>query len=218
MSSSAASAAWVRRYPMSLAEQKIDFLIIEQLPERYAAAEERGFHAIQASATDEAALKVAGIEKASYFISLLASDADNMFAVLTARELNPRLKIISRAFDAVNEKKLYKIGADLVISPYQLSSTRIVSTVLKPNVVDFFDLAIRSQKISLSIEELCISGQSPLAGKRIRDNSLRSQYNAIVVAVKRDGQMFFNPPADFEIQAGDILIVLGEKNKLLEIV
>lgn len=200
-----------------LKSMKMAFVIIENSPERFALGEERELSILSGDATDEEMLKVAGIDKAGYFLSLLSSDSDNMLAILTVRELNPSIKIITRSFDPVNEKRLRRIGADGVISPYDLSSARIVSTVIKPNVVDFFDIVIDSPQLSLSLEELKISEDSELSGKRIRDSFLREKYNAIVVAVKRGDTTYFNPSPDFNFAGEDILIVLGERQKIQEI-
>jgi voltage-gated potassium channel len=168
-------------------------------------------------ATCEDALRKVGVDCATTFISLLASDADNIFTVMAVRELNPSINIISRALDIVNEKRLYKVGANRVVTPYELGSRRIVNTVLRPNVVDFMDLMVSSPTMSLSIEELTIHEDSPFVNKIIRDSGLRQHYNSMVIAIKRGGEMLFNPSSEQEILVGDILIIVGEKDKLLNI-
>jgi voltage-gated potassium channel len=200
-----------------LQKLKVKFVVIENMRERFANAEERGYNVILGDATDEEVLKLAGVDKAKTFISLLASDADNIFTVLSAREANQSIFIIARAMDAANKNKLFKIGANRVITPYELSSRRIVNTVLRPNVVEFIDLMTFAPKMSLSIEELTIQEGSVFAGKQIKDSGLRQSYNTIVISVKRGEEMFFNPSPTFEIQVGDILILVGEKEKLLKI-
>jgi voltage-gated potassium channel len=200
-----------------LHELKVNFVIIESDGERFANAEEKGYNVLLGSAADEDVLKTAAVEKAKTFISLLASDADNIFTVMTAREVNPSIYIVTRAMDAANKNKLHKIGADRVIAPYELSTRRIVNTVLRPNVVDFIDVMTYSPQMSLSIEEFTIRESSPFAGKYIRESGLRQDYNTIVIAVKRQDEMFFNPSPNLKIQAGDILILVGEKDKLLNI-
>lgn len=176
-----------------LQKLKVKFVVIESGRERFANAEERGYNVILGDATDEEVLKLAGVDKAKTFISLLASDADNIFTVLSAREANPSIFIIARAMDAANKNKLFKIGANRVITPYELSSRRIVNTVLRPNVVEFIDLMTFAPKMSLSIEEFTIQEGSTFAGKQIKDSGLRQSYNTIVIAIKRGEEMFFNP-------------------------
>ncbi|MBN2265958.1 MAG: potassium channel protein [Candidatus Aminicenantes bacterium] len=197
-----------------LAEAGADFVILEASPQRFAVAEERNYYVLNANANDEEALKAAGLEKARVFIGLLSDDADNILAVLTAREINPALIIITRALDAANERKMYKAGASRVVSPYELSSHRIVRMVEKPNVVDFFDGLLSSQKYTLSLEELLVGEGSAFADKTIREAGFRERFNAIIVAVRRDGEMAFNPGPDLVIRKGDILILIGERQTL----
>jgi voltage-gated potassium channel len=199
-----------------LQQKKIKFIIIENTPERFAAAEEGGYNVILDDATTEDALQKVSIDSAATFISLLASDADNIFTVMAARELNPSICIISRALDITNEKRLYKVGANRVVTPYELGSRRIVNTVLRPNVVEFMDLMIASP-MSLSIEEFTVREDSQFAGKKIRDSGLRQNFNIIVIAIKRKGEMLFNPSPEQEILKDDILIIVGEKEKLLSL-
>jgi voltage-gated potassium channel len=197
-----------------LEEADVEFIIVENSPQRFAVAEERNYPVLNASATDEDALKAAGIEKARVFLALLPDDADNLFTILSARELNPDLCIITRALDMGNEKKLRKAGATRVVSPYELSSRRIVRMVQKPNVVDFFDFLLSSHKYTLSLEEKVIGETSDLVGTTIRDAGFRERWDAIIVAIKRGGEMIFNPKPDVALQAGDILILIGEREAL----
>jgi len=198
-----------------LTQLKIKFIVIEHQSERFALAEEMEFNVILEDATNEEALRKAGIDKATTFISLLSSDAENIYTVMAARELNPRINIISRALDTANEKRLYRVGANRIISPYELGSRRIINTVLRPNVVDMIDLMTFSAKMSISIEELTIQENSPFANKKIKDSGLRENYNIIVIAIRRKGEMIFNPNPNEDIIPGDILILVGEKDKLL---
>ncbi|HLP44598.1 MAG TPA: potassium channel protein [Candidatus Deferrimicrobium sp.] len=200
-----------------LARAKLKFVVIENNKERFANAEERGYEVINGNATEEEILKQSGVQKARTFISLLSSDADNVFTVLTAREMNPPAYIITRAMDAANQNKLYKIGANRVIAPYELSSRRIVNMVLRPNVVDFIDVMVFGPNMALSIEEITVHEGSPFACKEIKDSGLRQDYNIIIIAVKRKDEMFFNPAPDHRILPGDILILVGEREKLLNI-
>jgi voltage-gated potassium channel len=200
-----------------LQQSSVEFIIIERDPQRFAAAEEHGYNVLNANATEEDALKAAGVEKARCLISLLSDDADNIFAVLSAREVNPALIIVTRAMDSINEKKLIKAGASRVVSPYELSSHRIVRMVQMPNVVDFFDTVLGPQGYGLTLEERVLGEKSMLDGVAIRDAGLREQFNAVVVAVRRAGEMTFNPSPDFALRRGDILIVIGEKEGLRSI-
>jgi voltage-gated potassium channel len=200
-----------------LSKMKIKFVVIENHIDRFALAEELEYSVINEDATHEEALHRCGVEKAKTFISLLASDADNIFTVMAVHEINPGICIISRALDAANEKRLYRVGATRVVTPYELGSSRIVNTVIRPNVVDMIDLMTYAPKISISIEELTIRENSPFANKKIIDSGIRKNYNAIVIAIKRKGEMLFNPNSSEEIVPEDILILVGEKDKLLKL-
>jgi len=197
--------------------KKINFAVIEKNQERFAHAEELGYNVILADATSEETLKQVGINRAKTYISLLPSDAENLFTVLTARELNPSIFIITRCFEIQNEKKLTRSGANLVVTPHQLSSRRIVNTVLKPNVVNLMDIVSRAQNISLSLEEITIGEDSDFTGKAIRDSGIRQDFDAMVVAVKRKDHLFFNPSADIILVPGDILILIGDREKIQKI-
>jgi voltage-gated potassium channel len=200
-----------------LAQKKVKFVIIENHSDRFALAEENEFDVIMDDATHEEALRKAGVDKAQTFISLLASDADNIYTVMAVREINPSISIISRALDSPNEKRLYRVGANRVISPYELGSRRIINTVLRPNVVDMIDLMTFAPTISISIEELTIRQGSSYAGKKIKESGFRENYNIIVIAIRRRQEMIFNPNPNEDILAGDILILVGEKEKLLNL-
>jgi voltage-gated potassium channel len=199
-----------------LEEAGKEFIIMENSLPRFALAEERNYPVLNANAADEDALKAAGLDKARVFISLLSDDADNILAVITAREINPGLVIITRALDSANEKKMYKAGADRVVSPYELSSHRIVRMVEKPNVVDFFDGLLSSREYELSLEELAVGEGSEFSGRSIREAGFRERFNAIIVAVRREGKMIFNPGPDLIVRSGDILILIAEPDALLK--
>ncbi|MBN1196964.1 MAG: potassium channel protein [Candidatus Aminicenantes bacterium] len=197
-----------------LNEHNLECLIIEQDPQRFAQAEERGFPVLRADATQEDVLLQSGIQRARTFVSLLSSDADNVFTVLTVKELNPDIALIARALDAQNEKKLRRIGAQHVIAPNLLSSKRIVNSVLRPNVVDLMDIVSQPRMLDLTLEEIVIHDESNLNGLSVRNSQLRERYEAMVVAIRRQGEMRFNPGPDETFMAGDIVILLGPTDRI----
>lgn len=198
-------------------EKKKNFIIIEKDKERFSMADELGYNIILMDATVEESLVLAGIKKAGVFISLLSADADNVFTIMSARDLNPDLHIIARNLDKDNEKKLYRAGTNIVISPIMLASNRIINTTLKPNVVNLIDLVTQTGELPLSVEEITISGTSILKDKLIKESGLREKTEAMVVGIKRGEKMHFNPSANMKIQEDDILILIGEKQKLADI-
>jgi voltage-gated potassium channel len=171
--------------------------------------------ALPGDATSDEVLKHAGIERARAIVTVLASDADNLYITLSARLLNERLFIVARAEEAGSEEKLRRAGANRVVSPYQIGGTRVAQAVLRPTVVDFIELATKTEHFDLQIEETQISPRSPLAGPTLQDSRLRQDFGVIVVAIKKaSGKMVFNPPSDAVLEAGDILIAIGDREHL----
>lgn len=165
--------------------------------------------------TEEEKLLEAGILKARGLVPVVTKDTDNVFIVLTARDLNKDLLILARAGTPGGEKRLVKAGADRVVSPYASGAIRIAHNILRPTVTDLLELALSGEGMELSMEELSIPVQSRLVGKDLIRSEIRSQYNLIVVGIKRlDGQMVYNPSPQEVLQAGDILVVIGPQENL----
>ncbi|MFO0968864.1 MAG: potassium channel protein [Gemmataceae bacterium] len=166
-------------------------------------------------ATSDALLKSVGIERARSLVSVMPSDAQNLYTTMSARLLNPNLFIVARVEDGAAEQKFVRAGANRVVSPYQIGGLRVAQAVLRPTVVDFIELATRKEHIDLQMEETRVEPGSPLAGKALRDTRIRAELKIIVVAIKkRTGHMVFNPDPDTIIDAGDILVAIGHKDQL----
>lgn len=174
------------------------------------------FYIIHGSATKDESLEEANISKASGIITALPNDADNLFAVVSARALNPKMTIISRSLDPHTESKLYRAGANYVISPKMVEGTRMASVILRPTVVNFLEVMIAGDGLALRMEEVDIPADSNFAGKSLLDVQIPQRTGLIVLAVKRglDDQWYFNPKSSLILQAGDRLIVLGEADKI----
>ena len=196
-----------------LKEKDIKFVVIEKEPDTFESGEET--LVLKGDATKDENLKEAGIEKAKGLISVLPTDAENLFVVLSARELNPKLFIVARAGEEGSEQKLLRAGADRVVSPYHIGGLRIAHTVLKPAVVDFIEFATKSGNIDLQMEEITVQNNSKLAGLTLDECGIGRDLGIIVVAIKNaSGDMKFNPTFRTAIKAGDTLIALGEIPKL----
>ena len=166
-------------------------------------------------ATDESVLQSAGLDRAKAVLALLASDADNLFLTITAKELNPSVMVIARASEDKVEPRLKRGGADRVISPYQSACARVLHAAIRPTVVDFLELVTQREFMHLNLEEIKVSGHSPLSGRSLAESQIRTQYGVIVVAVEQaDGTMEFNPPASHAIHGGDTLVVIGKSSDL----
>ena len=198
--------------------QNVPFVIIERNPERMQQAIEAGFLAVEADASSEQVLKRVRIEHARGFIAAVSTDAENVYAVLTARLLKPDLYIIGRAETDDARAKLIRAGADRVVSPYQIGGLQLAQTALRPAVVDFVQIATSSENLELNMEQVRIHEGAPLAGRSIVDASLRQRFGVVVVGIQRaDGRMEFNPPPDTTMHVGDHLVVLGHLDKLREL-
>lgn len=169
-----------------------------------------------ADATQEAVLRQARIEYARGLVAATTTDASNTYIVLTARSLNPKLKIIARASEEDAEKYLRTAGADVVVSPYTFAGHRIAHSFLRPNVVDFIDVAmVQQEKLGLEIEEIRIEPSSSFAGQTVSGSKIRQELGIIVLAIKRQGEpMHYNPASNDKIEAGDFLIVMGPPEQL----
>ena len=196
-----------------LREKNQKFVVIEKKTDLMADTEDTLI--IQGDATSDEALKEVGIDKAKGLISVLPTDAENLFVVLSARGLNPHLSIVARAGEEGSEKKLLRAGADKVVSPYHIGGLRIAHTVLKPAVVDFIEFATKSGNIDLQMEEVNIQEASRLSGLTLDECGIGRELGIIIVAIKKaDGDLKFNPTFRSTIHAGDTLIALGEISKL----
>ena len=170
---------------------------------------------ISGDATNDDVLREVGIERAKGLISVLPTDALNLYVVLSARELNPDLYIVARAGEEGSEKKLLRAGADKVVSPYHIGGLRIAHTILRPAVVDFIEFATKTRNLELQMEEVKIPEGSAMAGVSLDQCGIGKELGIIVVGIKRsNGEMRFNPTSRSNIKAGDTLIALGEISKL----
>ena len=148
-------------------------------------------------------------------IAAVGSEAENVYTVLTARELNPSLYIIARSESPDAESKLLRAGANRVLSPYQLGGIQMAATALRPAVVDFMRLATSSEQLELAAEQIQVGVGTRFVGRSLRDANLRQDFGVIVVAIKRSaGHMEFNPPPEAIIAANDQLVVLGHSDQL----
>ena len=197
------------------ARQRVPFVIIERDAERMREAIEAGFLAVEADASSEHVLKRVRIDRARGFIAAVSTDAENVYAVLSARLLRPDLFIIGRAETDDAKGKLVRAGADRVLSPYQIGGLQLAQTALRPAVVDFVQIATSSDNLELNMEQVKISEGASLAGRTIVEANLRQRFGVVVVGIQRaNGTMEFNPPPDATMRPGDYLVVLGHTTNL----
>jgi voltage-gated potassium channel len=199
-------------------QQQIPFVLVEREPTRVQEALERGMLAVEADASHEETLRKLHIERARGLIAAVGTDAENVYAVLTARVLAPTLFIVGRAETEDAERKLRRAGADRVISPYAIGAQQMAQTALRPAVVDFVKLATQAGNLDLAMEQIVVKTASALVGKSLVASNLRQRFGVIVVGIQRaGGKMEFNPSPEADIQAGDQLVVLGRPESLREL-
>ncbi len=196
---------------------KIPFVVIEKDHTTLEMLKNQGvLQCIEGDATKDAVLLEAGIERARGLVSALHTDKDNVFVVLTARALNPHLKIVSRVVEEESEKKLLAAGAHKVVSPNFIGGLRMASLLIRPAVVDFLDTMLREGDGTLRLEEIEVPPHSSLSGKTLGEAQIPQKTGLIVIAIKnrQEGKYTYNPKPSTHIQKGDILIVMGEPEQI----
>jgi len=175
--------------------------------------EPAGIAYVMGDATEDDTLRLAGVEKARGLLALMDDDRDNVFAVLSARSLNPNLRIIARAKEPENEHKMQKAGADQVVMTDAIGGMRMASVMLRPSVVTFLDKMLRMDG-ALRMEEATIAAGSDLVGKSLVEAQINQKAETLVVAIQRaDGGYEFNPRAASVLKAKDVLIVMGNQEQ-----
>jgi len=195
----------------NLQESGGGFVVIEENEKRVEELEQAGILTVHGNATSEDALQKAGIERAKGIVCTLPTDSENVFTVLTAREMNEGIYIVSKAVEPSAHNKLKKAGADNTISPNEIGGQRIAALLLRPSVISFLDVITRAGDVTLDLEEVVISPASVLAGKKLSEAKIPEQTGLIVLALKRkDNAKFkFNPRSNEVIREGDTMVVLG---------
>lgn len=206
-----------RSVARELARKPVPFVIVENSEAKRQRYTEENWLVVAGDATVEQTLRQAQIERASGLIAATTTDATNLYIVLTARGLNPRLKIIARASEDSAEKHLLTAGADSVVSPYSFAGQRIAQSLLRPHVVSFLDTATTHLGMDLEIGEIHITTASKFAGKTLESSRIRQERGVIVLAIKRREGMRFNPAPDERIEPDDCLIAMGEPAQLRQL-
>lgn len=199
-----------------LAPKPVPFVVIENNDTK-AARYHNQWLLLVGDATKEQTLREAHIERARGLVAATTTDATNLYIILTARALNPKLTIIARASEEDAEKHLLTAGADAIVSPYSFAGQRIAQTFLRPHVVSFLDTATTHLGMDLEIGEICVGRDSGFAGKTIETSRIRQERGVIILAIKRERGMHFNPAPDDRIEPGDFLIAMGEPAQLRQV-
>jgi voltage-gated potassium channel len=203
-----------------MAETGVNFVVVELDEERLEALQKLGdVLCISGDATSDDILIEAGIDRAVGLAAALSSEKDNLFLTLTARQLNPSLRIVARGLDDSVNQKLRRAGADATVAPNVIGGLRMASELIRPAIVSFLDTMLRGASATMRFEELHITPASKFHNQTIRSTKLREDANLLIVALRRPGNPDFeyNPPADFMLSNGMTLVVLGESREINKI-
>ncbi len=193
------------------------FAVIENDSQRASEFAQRGITVLVADATLEESLREVGVDRARGLAACLPNDADNVYVVLTARDLNPNLRIVARAAEEQAEAKLLRAGANHVIAPTIIGGHRMAVALTKPMVSEFID-SITANELGLGFEQVEVDAASHLAGKDLQATSIRSELDVVIISIRRqDGEIIFNPGGDCRIETGDILIAIGRSDSLTKL-
>jgi len=198
-----------------LAKNKVPVVVLETDETIVQRLREKGILHYMGNAIEEENLVAAGIAKARGLVSVVNKDTDNVFIVLTARDLNKDLFICARSSASGTEKKLLKAGANRVVSPYASGALRIAHSILRPTATDFLELASSGEGMELGMGEICLPEAAGLIGKDLMHSGIRNEFDLIIVAIKRrDGTMIYNPSPREVLEAGDTLVAIGPRENL----
>ena len=192
-----------------------DLVVVEKNPDLIPVMDEDGVLYLDGDAADEANLLKAGIRRSRGLVAALATDTDNVFLVLSARQLAPELNIIARASQEGAKNKLRAAGANSVESPYEMGAASMAHRIIRPTVTNFLDLAFAHARKDIQMEEIPVSEKSRLTNISLKDSGIRQDFNLIIIAIKKpDGTMLFNPSFEAALMPDDTVIAVGEEENL----
>ncbi len=194
----------------------MSFVVVEKDPDMIRFADETGYLFIHGDAHDDHVLKNAGILHARGLVAILGQDAENVFLVLSARQMNPRLQVVAWASSYESERKLKRAGADRVLSPFELGGFQVVQSLIRPHVMDFLNSALNIENEELQLEQVRISRDSVVAGKTLQECRLNPSVK--VLGIIRGEEQHYQISGQDTFQEDDILIVLGARNNLTQFI
>jgi len=194
-------------------------VVIDTDSEKARKLESEGVAVIQGDATHDDVLHQAGVEQATGLLAVLPEDAANVYVTLSARGMNPSLFIIARGADESSQNKLLKAGANRVVLPYHIGGRRMAYSLVRPEIVDFLDVVMGKDEMSLRMEIVRVGENSVLAGRTLKESNIRKETGGALIMglIRRGGTMIPNPDRETQILAGDQLIVLGRIEQIQQL-
>ena len=209
-----------RQLMRELEGAKKQCVIVERYPEAVEALQKINpdVLVIEDNATEDRVLTEAGIDRAMGLVTCLSGDTDNLFVCLSARHLNPKLVIIGRAEGDDSTAKMYRAGADHVVSPNMTGALWVASLLVRPSAASFLDVTSSGLGLSRHINQVTIDAASGMAGLTLSDARIHKETGLLVIAIRKGGrssdETIFNPDAATRLEAGDDLIVLGNDEQI----
>ncbi len=203
-----------RAVSAQLARDGLPFVVVESSPERLELLREAGVLFVEGDASQDECLLRARVDRARGLVAALGNDAENVYVVLSARQLVPGLTIVSWATTAEAEQKVIRAGADHALSPYVQGGRRIANLLTAPHALEFIDHAMGGSD-NIRLGEFPVAPGSPLSGHSLLDAGIRRDIGVILIGIRRSsGQMEFNPSAEVVLHEGDVLIGLGSPEQI----
>ncbi len=196
------------------------FVVVEPLQEKIERLSTKGdILFVHGDPTEDSILAEAGIERAKGILLSLPNDEANLFVSISARSLNPDIRIVTKGIDVKSHKKMFKAGSDAVVSPSFIGGMRMVSEMIRPAVVTFLDMMLREREEILRFEEILVKEGSSLSGKTIEEAGIEKETGSLLVAIRKAGSSnySFNPPKKTEIHKDDILVLIATPDIVREI-
>lgn len=196
-----------------LVRTKRTYVVIEHDPERLEKLTDRGYTVLQGDATEDSVLQQAGIGRAAGLVTTLLNDKDNLFVVITARGLNPKLRIVSKITELDSREKFLRNGADSAVSANYIGGLRMASELIRPDAVSFLDTMLRDNS-GLRVEDITVGPSTRYGGMTLSHCDVLQKHGILLVSMKHNGETQFNPVHQTKLHAGDSLIVIGTPDQL----
>lgn len=200
-----------------LLKTKRPFVAIDINDEICTGLAEKGILSIRGDATGTTVLRSANAAHAQGIFCALPTDAENLLLILTAKGINPQLKIVAKAEDDESEEKMKRAGADGVVLPKFIGGLRMASEMVRPEAVTFLDRMLKSHNETIRVEDIEISAASYLCGKTLQSSGLLDRTGISVVAVRKGSRYIFNPRKEEGLEAGDAVIIIGEAQSVQDL-
>jgi len=204
-----------RQIAIEFRRRNAPHVVIEANPDTVRQVEEEGSLCLAGDATEEELLRQAGVERAKGLVTVVSTDAANLFITLSAKQMNPNLFVVARCAEESNADKMRRAGADRVMSPYVMGGRRMAAALLNPTVVEFIDTIMHSEEIDLEIAEYLVPPGCALCGTTIATSKIHKDTGAFVIAVKTaSGRFVPTPSGDTPIEGGSTIVAVGTPGQL----